>query len=93
MIHITLDKNAKNLHIHFDDVEHELNEYQLFIKEHFNNLRQKYMDMIKIYWYLPSDCYGLNRQCDDIFRTDSKSFKYVKNEYTQYTIDYYYDNK
>ena len=40
MIRITVDKNGKNIKLHYDDNAHKLNEYTQFFKEHMSNLRQ-----------------------------------------------------
>ena len=36
------------------------------------------------------NCYKL---CDDIFRSDSEHFKYIKEEKSQFSTVYCYDNK
>ena len=43
MIRITVDKNGKNIKLHYDDNAHKLNEYTQFFKEHMSNLRQKFL--------------------------------------------------
>ena len=64
MIRITVDKNGKNIKLHYDDNAHKLNEYTQFFKEHMSNLRQKYFDNDKR--HVINDAKELIKKIDNI---------------------------
>lgn len=93
MIRLEVSKYNKNCILHFEDGCNyaELTEFQNDLMLPF---RDDYLQMLKIYNYLPIDCNAMGHEVRKVWERNSNLFKYIKREEPDInTFIFYYEKK
>lgn len=76
MVRLEVSKYNKNLILLHED-ESKFAEYTLFANDVIGPYTERYMNMLKTYYYLPIDSNAMGHETRKVFEHDTDKFKYV----------------